>query len=156
MRAPLLFVKLVVGSVTVYVAMAACGGASHVAFDIIPDASPPTADAAHRGDARGVLDALTDPIDEAQAAPPPLDVAVEPCDKTANGVTYAEHTYAGRTMAELSAVHAVSHSTTSTILVPGYSSYVSGPAYVRDGAVAVVCYSGATASIDTVTFVFQP
>ena len=100
-----------------------------------------------------IIDALTDPVKEAMAAPP--DVAIETCNKSyVSGVTtiyYAEHSYPGKLVNDLSAVRVIAHVPGASPIPGPYHDYVTTP-IIRDGAAAITC--GANAAVyDKVTFI---
>jgi hypothetical protein len=135
-------IKLVVGSIAVYVIMAACsagGGSPRSSPGLDGSASSGSGSGGNSGsgsDGSGVFDALTDPVTEAMAASP--IIATENC----NG-TYAEHAFPGYTVNQLAFVHALINNAAT---IPGYSQYQMG-AHLRDGYAAVASTSG------TVTFI---
>lgn len=127
--------KVFGGACVVYLAMAACGASDHVATG--KDAGASSASSAGGG---SIFDALTDPVSEAKAGSPP-DVATEKCDKfgtNSAGTTfyYAEHSYPGKTSAELLLV-AVGLSFTNAAL-PDYEMQQGTP-WIKDGYVALLC-----------------
>jgi len=137
----------------IYVVMAACGnknGQDTAALSGGEDAGADT------GGTSGWLDALTDPVSEAQGATPP-DIATEPCNFTlpdaSTGFIWAVHAYPGKTVNELSAVRALAHipdmpSSFSGSDLPGYDHHVA-QVQLKDGSAAVYCGG----NYDSVTFI---
>lgn len=148
--------KFVLGSIVVYVAMAACGGGPDPLVSTGHDAGVgpdgQTADSTSPFDA--MLDALTDPVKEAAAAPP--DIAVEQCDKlTLSGpqLLYAEHAYPSKSIVQLAQVVAIGHmKTLATQTIPGYNDGML-PVQLKPGYAAVSCGPPGPNGYDTVTFV---
>lgn len=93
-------------------------------------------------------------MNEASAGPLPPDVATENCSKTYSiGPTlyrYAEHAYPGATAAELAASVVVLG--TNPNGPPGFATTQTG-AWVRDGAVALVCGVDSNPQFSAATFV---
>jgi hypothetical protein len=105
-----------------------------------------------------LLDALTDPVSEAKAAPPEIKEA--PCDivdpAAGGNYYYAEFQFPGRSADELAQATALLHYASDA--APGIASgypWHQGPAFVRDGSLMVSCGYGTTSSIDKVR-VFVP
>jgi hypothetical protein len=147
--------KLVLGSIIVYVAMAACGGGPDPLVSNGKDAGTDGQSLDSTSPVDAMLDALTDPVKEASAAPP--DVAVEQCDKISNltgsQVLYAEHAYPNKTVVQLAGVVGVAHmKSVATQTLPSYSDAVL-PVQLRPGFAAVVCGPPGPNGYDTVTFV---
>ena len=142
--------KLVGGSVVVYLAVAACGsGARLVATN---DASAPQDSSI----VDAIVDAVTDPVPEAQAGLPPI-VAVEPCNKTfvisSTTWVYAEHAFPGKTKTDLASVQTLTHYLPGQMPAPpGYSEELGLP-WARDGYSAQLCGTQPTPSVDSVTFI---
>ena len=151
----------------VYVAMAACSGP--VTYNI--GTPNPEHDSGLINDALAVLDTLTDPVADANAAPP--DIATESCSIVTtsgqNVYLWAEHIYPGKTKNELVSVHISGHFTPKALadqlgMVPaGYTDSL-GPlivgtgyaqAQIKDGAVAVYCGVASNPQFNLVTFVLQ-
>jgi len=160
--------KHLLGSVVVYLVVAACGSGGGSG-----GASGGTAGggggeggvgAGHDGapggpDEGGLLDAITNPEHDAIAAPG-ATVVDEQCDKTfvANTQTqvYAEHAFPGKTKNDLAGVQAVVHYHPGVFSPPpGYADQVWG-VLVKDGAVAVQCGAQSSPSLDGVTFILPP
>jgi len=154
--------RMVGGAVAVYLVMAACSAGSGGTSSNAGGSSSGTASSSSgssKGDGSGsLIDALTDPVGEAQAGLPPI-TATEMCGHTyapSAGTTcfYAEHAFPGYTVAQLAFVVADAHMTATAMAngagPTGYADSLVTP-YVRDGYAAVFC--GCTASgFDQVTF----
>lgn len=162
--------RALLGGAVVYVVMAACSSSQDAAqhagagFGSQMSAGGATgsggaAQEREAGFMGGLVDALVDPVVEANAALPP-DVSSEPCDKrsplgdSGSGYLYAEHQYPGKTKTQLAALLIVGHlATPATAPIAGYPDVAFAAVYVRDGSAAVVCGSYASPSYDNVTFI---
>lgn len=143
------------GSV-LYLAMAACSASdgSHG-----PAASEATDEAG--ASSGGLLDAITNPVPSATAAPETSTrtVSTEPCDKTyvQGGLTwrYATHDYPGATAADLAhVVVLIDYGIASSVNRPnGYNQTTAVP-MLRDGSAAFICgVDGQSATLASVTFI---
>jgi hypothetical protein len=141
-----------------YVVMAACGSSSHQSTGG-PDGSG-TSGSNGEVDGAGAIDALidsiTNPVNEASAGP--TEVVVEPCNKTAaigaSTFSVAIHDFPGKTMTELSLLHAVGHIVPAFQYTMGAEVFDHGQLHVQlHGSKAlVVCGTGGTNQYDSVTF----
>ncbi len=131
-------VRAVVGACAVYLAMAACSAHEQAGA---------AADHGAGQDAATGLDALTNPVPEAQAGPAGADVAVEKCDKPGpmsgtSATFYAEHAYPGKSVTDLARVTVVVHAAQPFPFAAGdYQDIVASP-YVKSGAAAFPCGEG--------------
>jgi hypothetical protein len=150
--------RIVGGSLVVYVVMAACSSEGGVPSMIVNAVDAAVGDVGGTsGDATGnALDAIVNPIPEASAGPLPPIVATESCTQQApdagTGVTYlyAEHAFPGYTAQQLAGLQILNNDAFTSI--PGYSQS-QGIAYIRDGYAAVICGSPTAQSITSVTFI---
>ncbi len=118
----------------VYVLAVACSGGSAGGGGFV-DAM---ADALGAGGSGGFLaDVLTDPVDDAKAAPP--EIKEGQCTDNGGGNYYAEIAFPGRTVNELARATALLHSATSQ--PSGYDWAQAAGMSIRDGSVRVYCYS---------------
>lgn len=159
--------QMVAGSALTYLVVAACGGGKGTlptgarGDEALPDGAPlaagldgdtATDEGVTGADSPGsILDAITNPEGEAQAATPP-DIATETCSHTVNNTTYAEHLYPGKTADQLTLVSArLRYAQPPPPLGSlGYQDQNATSALmIKDGAVAVVC----GASVDHVVFI---
>jgi hypothetical protein len=126
------------GSIVTYVVVAACAGSANT-----------TPGGGGARDSGSLLDAMTNPVPDAMASP--QTVAVEPCDKSyvysGTTITYAEHLFPGKSMADLVSVTVIYATTLGA--PPGYANSTSHDTWIRDGAVFGACTPGA----QSVTFV---
>src|SRR5689334_23334037 len=105
MRLPIVLRSLISGFV-LYVVAAACG-AGEAALSTAIDGGEAGAIADAFVDT--LVDSTTNPVGEASADPLPPDVVTEQCDKIDSTTRYAVHTFAGKSVEDLSAVRAVCH-----------------------------------------------
>ncbi len=155
--------RIFCGAVAVYLVMAACSAAGSIGASgdggtgVAVGAPEPNGT---RSPEASPLDAFVSPVPTAQAAPAAaLEESTEPCSKHyADGAlagfqyAYAEHAYAGASVASLGSVAAI-----ATVPAgngpPGYTQ-ASFPVWVRAGTVAAVCGVVGNAAIATsITFV---
>jgi hypothetical protein len=140
------------GSVSIYAAMAACSAASGPHWTSGRDGgSSGGSSGAATGDGAGaIIDALTDPVGEAQAAPQTTTVNCNQQFMVGSVPEwYAEQAYPGMTTTQLASLVAILHDGSgSAFLIPGYTDEQIG-ARLRDGYAAVVCSN----SSQSVTFV---
>jgi hypothetical protein len=170
--------KMVGGSIAIYIVMAACSAArGPTNWAALSDGgqastgggsgSGGTSGGASRGgsdgsdsegDGASILDALTDPVSEAQAQSLPPITATENCDKSTpymtSTSTYAEHAFPGYTAQQLARVVALATYTAGSgdLASAGYTQVAATP-QVRDGYVALWCGLSTGASIQSVTFI---
>lgn len=161
------------GAFAVYAAIAACSAATAPSNDVdgggpIGNAPPsattstpaPTSTGAMMDAMLAVVDAVADvrdavsePVPDAQAAPP--EVKTVQClqsPPTGPDYRYAEQAYPGKTANELASVIAIAnYPVGSTAVMPGYQRGRIGSLFVKDGYVAVYC----SLSFDEVTFIRQ-
>jgi hypothetical protein len=168
--------QLFLGSIVVYAIMAACNASSGPPNDApsrnsgSSGGTSPSSGFVSDGQGSGsggqsLLDALTDPVAEANAQSLPPITATEDCNKTtptndAGGITiYAEHSFPGYTAQQLARVLSLVTPSVpnNPLATAGYSQYVA-PTYVRDGYAAAWCgYVGSQGSqvVQSVTFILS-
>jgi hypothetical protein len=164
--------KMLGGSITIYVVMAACSAASGPGGFTSQDGSASGGSGSGSGgtigasassgsgsgsDGPSIFDALTDPVPEAKAASLPPIVATESCtgQYTSGGSTfvYAEHAFPGQTATQLAAVETLIMVPSSASVPPGYTQE-QDVAYVRDGYAAVLCGVTSDPSVASMTVTF--
>ena len=142
-----------VGGSSLYLIMAACSASKMTTSGSDgPSSGDPNriADGSFEAAVNALTDALIDPVADAKAGTP--DVAVENCNKTVGPSIYAEHSYPGKTVNDLTPVQVALHYASVPAGLPsGYEHAKIFPTYVKDGAVAVFC----TSPSDTVVFVLS-
>lgn len=135
--------KFLGGGAAVYLVFVACGGGGSGGAPF---------------DAGGLLDALTDPVSEASAAPP-LVVDAQCTTTVTDGASiayYAEAQFPGKTVTELARVAVagqVAVGFQGVAYPAGYThAHATGLTTIRDGAVATYCgseYQGTVQSVFT-------
>jgi hypothetical protein len=115
------------------------------------------------GDSMSVVDALTDPVREADAQQPTATVVTVACDVAVqyaggNTVYFAEASFAGKSVEQLARLTAYTNHANplaSPVAPPGYRNQVVLPV-IQPGKAAVACGSGSGSTLskaDSVTFV---
>lgn len=137
--------RAVVGACLVYGAMAACAAHEQAGAAGEPNVAQ---------DGATTLDALTNPVPEAQAGPA-ADVATEDCDKKhVSGATtyyFAEHAYPGKKLADLVGLRVTMHLDAEVASVGNGYLDSQQLALLKDGSAAVVCGTNTKPNV-TVTF----
>jgi len=170
-------VRFMLGAATVYVVVAACGsgkrssslggamgaggvGGDHAAASYDGGPSDGNVLDALADAASGIADALTDPVSEAAADPPTVDVVA--CDRTfayAGGTTQyrmAFVSYPGRRVQDLAQLRAVGRYAQAYLAhdynPPEVTHQVVEPS-LFDGGAAIFCGADSDPNFDQVTFV---
>jgi hypothetical protein len=158
--------KLLVGSVVVYVVVA-CGSAVsgvHGQGDdggTVDDATNGGSDdALGGGSSSGLMDALANPVRDAKAQALPPITATESCDKqvpsTNGAITYlfAEHAFPGKSVNDLAGVRTVLHYAGTIPNNPSGYNDAQGIASLRTGYATVLCGAvQGTSNPTSVTFI---
>lgn len=164
--------RALVGGLVVY---AACSSGAGLGVGVVPNETADGGSEGHGGTggelgtvvdpkndaAAELVDALTNPVPDAEAAIAPPTTATEKCVTTPgdSGVRYfyATHSFPGKTISDLSALRVIAHIGQASVAPPGYENVAIGTIYVNDGEAAVQCASASGATIypnfDTVTFI---